>query len=190
MATITNTSYSNRKLVVAYPENFNVQSAFDTPIDTAKINKRQPQTQPVFHVRQTNREEIRDCTGEFILKELITDEVARFTLAWDATALFAAGYLAYAFGVAAAPTGTPADEVQTLTSDATGGTFTLEFDFEGIGEETGNLAFDITAADLQTALENLRSIKPGNVTVSGTLGAGFVITFVNDLAKANLPIRS
>lgn len=57
-------------------------------------------------------------------------------------------------------------EVQTITVDATGGTFTVTFD----GQTTGAIAFNATAAAVQTALEAIGNINPGDVTVSGGPG--------------------
>ncbi len=74
----------------------------------------------------------------------------------------------------------PTNEKQTLTVDATGGTFTLDFEAAG---PTGNLAFNSSAAQVETALEALASIGVGNVSVSGGPGGGgggtpYVIEFI------------
>jgi len=98
-----------------------------------------------------------------------------------------AGASALLYGVAAAPTGTPADEVQTITVTATGGTFTITFTFEGLTATTTALAWNATLSQVLAALEALRSIKPGNVTATGTLAAGLAVTFAGDLANANVP---
>lgn len=77
-------------------------------------------------------------------------------------------------------TSAPVDEVQTITVDATGGTFTVSFG----GQTTAALAFDVSAADLQTALQGLSSIGSGNATVSGT--APYTVTFAGTLAGTNV----
>lgn len=74
----------------------------------------------------------------------------------------------------------PTNEKQTLTVDATGGTFTLNFEAAG---PTGALAFNSTAAAVEAALEALASIGVGNVSVSGGPGGGgggtpYVIEFI------------
>lgn len=74
------------------------------------------------------------------------------------------------------------DEVQTVTIDATGGTFTLTFD----GDTTDDLAYDIAATDLEAALEGLDSIGEGNVAVSGAAGGPYTVSFIGDLANANV----
>jgi len=57
------------------------------------------------------------------------------------------------------------DEVQTvsITGSPTGGTFTLTFG----GDTTTGIAWDATAAQVQTALAALPSIGPGNVVCTG-----------------------
>lgn len=80
------------------------------------------------------------------------------------------------------------NEVQSIAVDATAGQWRATFN----AQTTGDLAFDITAAALQTALEALSSIGVGNVTVSGGPGnAGatnpYVVTFVGTLGGANQP---
>jgi hypothetical protein len=57
------------------------------------------------------------------------------------------------------------DEVQALTKSGTvsGGTFTLTYS----GQETANIDWDATAAEVQAALEALSNIDPGDVVVSG-----------------------
>lgn len=65
------------------------------------------------------------------------------------------------------------NEVQTIKFSAVPdtGTWTLNFD----GQVTGSLAFNISAASLETALEALSNLT--SVTVTGDFATGFVITF-------------
>ena len=80
------------------------------------------------------------------------------------------------------PYGQNVNEVQTVTIDATGGTFTLTFD----GETTSALAFDASAATVKTALDGLSNINPGDVTVA--LDAlVYTITFAGQYAGENVP---
>ena len=60
------------------------------------------------------------------------------------------------------------NETQTITIDATGGTWTASWDGEG---PTVAVDFDATAAELQAALEALSNIYPGDVIVTGGPGA-------------------
>jgi hypothetical protein len=81
----------------------------------------------------------------------------------------------------------PTTEVQTLTEGTpmTAGTYTLTFR----GFTTSALAYNATAAQTQTALENLASIGQGNVVVTGgPLDTAIVtITFAGQLAGENVP---
>ena len=71
------------------------------------------------------------------------------------------------------------DEEQTISSTATGGTFTLSFG----GQTTAALTWDDSAADIQAALEALSTIGAGNVTCAGgPLPAGVTATFAGTLA--------
>jgi len=66
-----------------------------------------------------------------------------------------------------------ANEKQSVTIDATGGTFTLDYKSAG---PTAGLAYDIPLADLKTALQGLSSIT--TVNVYGIVGA-YIIEFVD-----------
>lgn len=75
-------------------------------------------------------------------------------------------------------------EVQTITlTGATGGTFTLSFK----DKETGPLAYNVSAANMQTALRALSSIGGANVNVSGSSGGPYTVTFVGSLTGINQP---
>jgi len=83
------------------------------------------------------------------------------------------------------PYGGNVSEVQlaTITGIPTGGTFTLTLD----GETTAAIAFNATAATVQTALENLSNVTPGDVTVTGSAGGPYTITFGGARAGQNVP---
>ncbi len=71
------------------------------------------------------------------------------------------------------------DEVQTISSTATGGTFTMSFG----GQTTGALNWNESAANIDTALEALSTIGAGNVTCAGgILPANVTVTFAGTLA--------
>lgn len=73
------------------------------------------------------------------------------------------------------------NEVQTVTVTGNAGTFTLTFN----AQTTSSLAYNISAANLQTALQGLSTIGAGNVTV--TLDAGvYTITFGGALADTDV----
>jgi hypothetical protein len=79
-------------------------------------------------------------------------------------------------------------EVQTITitGTPTGGTFTLTFD----GQTTAGIAYNAAAAAVQSALEALSNLAPGDVTVTGGPGPGtpWVATFLSTLG--NIPQMS
>lgn len=72
-------------------------------------------------------------------------------------------------------------QVITVTGSPTGGTFTLTFG----ANTTSALAFNASAATIQTALQGLASIGSGNATVAGSAGGPWTVTFTGTLAAAN-----
>ena len=78
------------------------------------------------------------------------------------------------------------NDVQTITTTGTptGGTFTLLF---GV-QRTAAIPFNATAAQLQTALQNLTSIGSNIVCTGGPLPATITVTFINGLAAAVQPL--
>lgn len=179
-------TFTNRKLAVCFPGDGKRQSAFGVPILQTDINKRHPQATPTFPSIERQREQTRGCSGEYVVKEEINSEIMRLRYGFTASAELLALWASYGYGSAATPTGTIADEVQTVTLSNPS---TLIFAHEGLTGTTASLATTTTAAQLQSALEKLDSIKPGNVQVTGvTLAAGLTVTFKNSLAKAALPL--
>lgn len=83
------------------------------------------------------------------------------------------------------------NEVQSITVDGGGGTFTVTFN----GQTTGALAYNITAAALKTALEALSTVGSGNTLVTGGPGSPggatpYVITFIGARGGTNQPIMT
>lgn len=76
--------------------------------------------------------------------------------------------------------GTNAVQTVTISGSPTGGTFTLTFG----GYTTAGIAYNATAAVVQTALEALTSFGTGNVTVTGSNGGPYTVTFVGSLGLA------
>lgn len=86
------------------------------------------------------------------------------------------------------PYGASPSEVQTVQVDGTAGDFTLTFD----GETTAAIAFNATAAAMQTALEALSNVNPGDVTVTGGPGGAggttpYTVTFGGQYVGVNVP---
>lgn len=179
-------TFVNRKLSVCYSGDGKRQTGFGAEMLSADINKRHPQTTPTYPSIERQREQTRGCSGEYIVKEEITGEIMRLRYGFTASAELLALWAAYARGAAANPSGTIADEVQSVTLT---GNSTLVFAHEGLTGTTPTLSGTTTAAGLQTALEKLDSIKAGNVQVTGTVASsGLTVTFKNALAKASLPL--
>ena len=73
-------------------------------------------------------------------------------------------------------------EIQSITNDGTGGTFTLTFE----GQETGTIVFDAAASVIKTALELLSTITLVNVT-GGDLPTDVLVEFVTP-GPSNVPL--
>lgn len=82
-----------------------------------------------------------------------------------------------------APYGGTSDEVQTITEGGSGLTsFTLTYS----GQTTTSIAAAATAATVQAALEALSNIAVGDVTVTGSAGGPYTVTFGGTLANTNV----
>ena len=77
------------------------------------------------------------------------------------------------YPVMLAPTGINEVQRATITGVPTGGTFTLTYS----GQTTGPIAYNATAAAVQTALEALNNIAPLDVVVTGGPGPATPYTF-------------
>lgn len=82
--------------------------------------------------------------------------------------------------------GTAEVQTVTITGTPTGGTFTLTYD----GQTTAPIAFDATNTAVDTALEALSNLEPGDVTVTGgpAPGTPFVVTFT--VAQGDVPLMT
>lgn len=80
--------------------------------------------------------------------------------------------------------GPEVNEVQTvtITGAPTGGTFTLTYS----GQTTSGIAYNASAATVQTALEALSNIAPGDVVVTGAAGGPYTVTFGGLLVETNV----
>jgi hypothetical protein len=78
------------------------------------------------------------------------------------------------------------DETQLVSigNAPTGGTFTLTFS----GQTTAAIAYNASAATVQTALEALATIGAGNITATGPTGGPWQLKFSGSLAAQNLPL--
>lgn len=83
------------------------------------------------------------------------------------------------------PYGASPSEVQTINlGAASAGTVTITFD----GQTTGAIAFNASAATVQTALEAMSNINPGDVVVTGgPLPGTITLTFGGQYLGVNVP---
>lgn len=74
-----------------------------------------------------------------------------------------------------APYAAVTNEVQTLTvtGGPTGGTFTITFS----GQTTAAIPYNASAAAVQTALEALSNVNPGDIVVTGNAGGPWTLTY-------------
>ena len=76
------------------------------------------------------------------------------------------------------------NEVQLLTVDATGGTFTLTYD----GQTTAAIAENAAASAVQSALVALSNIGTSDVSVTGSAGGPWEIEFTGTLANTDVAL--
>jgi hypothetical protein len=84
-------------------------------------------------------------------------------------------------------TGLRANEIERITVNASGGTFTISHG----GDTTGPIPFNASAGEVQSALEALESIGPGNAVVKGGPGGEgggtpYFVEFIGSLAKMSI----
>ena len=120
-------------------------------------------------------------TGNIYLADAVSNRINEFTV-W--------GEFVRAWGwgvVASGPNNDPQNEIQEVSVDATGGSFSIRFFFGNFNNEvTASQAFDASAAALQSALEALGSLDPGDVSVSGPAGGPWSIEFTGKQADADI----
>lgn len=162
------------QLTVAFSPKWLKQPAWDTPIGADELTAAFPATSKNYLDIDETNEEVFDCTGEDFLFELLTRRVARLNLEFDVDPDILAGMVAFAYGVAASPSG-GTNEVQTMTINATGGTYSLVVTKGANSQITAPIAYNANAAAIQAALEALSNVDAADIVVTGT--GPFVFTF-------------
>lgn len=155
------------QLTIGYDPQWRQQSAWDVPLDKSLLTKAFPATSRNYLDIDTTVEDIDDCTGENLLIELVTAEVARLNIDFDVDPDVLAGIAAFAYGTAAAPTG-GTNEVQIETLTATGGTRSLTVQVGANAQTTTDIPFNAAATTIQAALEALSNVAAGDIVVSDT----------------------
>lgn len=186
---VTGSSKRQENYFLAWSSEFKQQSAIDVPLADADIDVLLPLTEPTRPQREQSRETIYDCDGVHVRQTYINSEMMRWTFSVQPSSRMFAGFMALAKGAASSFSGSAANDVKTITSTATGGTFTISLDFEGRIGTTTALAYNASAATVKAALEAMqRPIGAGDIaSVTGSLSAGLVITFGGKLANAAIP---
>lgn len=162
------------QLTIGYCPTWKRQSAWDVPLDGTELTKAFPATSRNYLDIEDTIEDVDDCTGEDLLLELVTAKTVRLNIDFDLDPDLLAGIAAFAYGVAAAPTG-GIDEIQTETVTATGGTRTLTVQVGADAQTTAPIAYNANAAAIQAALELLSNVGTGGIIVTGT--GPYVYTF-------------
>jgi len=145
---------------------------------------------------EIERGEQRNCDKQDLRGQPVKKRRRQFRFRYtEFTAHQAFKFIAYKEGSVTSPTGTVANEVQTLTRSGSisGGTFPLSLALEGRTGSTKQIPYDATAAQIQAAIVDQahslgKIIKPGDVVVSGDWTDGIVLTFGKRLRNANLPL--
>lgn len=171
------------------------QSAFGTFLADEDINWMERCDVEINLTVETS--ERRSCDGQDIVDEKVRRRRRQFRLTFnDPDPHTKFKYVAWKEGAVTAPTGTVANEVQTLTRSGTvnGGTFPLSLsNFEGRSGTTKQIPYDASPAAIQAAIVDQakslgKIIQPGDVAITGNWGTGIVMTFGKRLRNANLPL--
>src|SRR5687768_9691370 len=125
------TNYRNTQLTIGFHPTFAAQDAIGTPLPLASLTAAMNVVTRRHIQPEVRGEDVLSCNGRYKVGEVIFNRIARLQVEMDFDAAVTAGLFGMALGVTAAPDNVAAtDEVQTLDSDATGGTFKLEYDGE------------------------------------------------------------
>jgi hypothetical protein len=177
------------QLAIAFSPTFKRQTAWDTPLAGSELTVAFPATSRNWIDTEETVEDVYDCTDEDLLFENVTGRLARLTIDFDVDPDFLAGWAAFNYGVAAAPSG-GTSEVQTETVTGTGGTRQFVFTRAYNRQVSAAVAYNANAAAVQAALEAMSNIGAGNVAV-GQAGAGpyvNTITFQGELANEDVSL--
>jgi hypothetical protein len=170
------------------------QTAQGVPLTNAALNTRdkcQVQREDVVA-----RRAFRDCRDEDLIESVIDSRFARYTLTYnEVTPQIIARWLAYYYGVAAAPTGAPHDASLSVqqVGTVTGGTFTLTVSLDGRTATTKPLPYNATASQVQAALTaaRMRFITPNDVVVGGSdVAIGLSLNFQEKLGRAPVTVTA
>lgn len=160
----------------------------DTPLAVAELDLRINATSRNWVNTDKTIEEVFDCVGEELVNKETTRIIRRLPFETEFSGKVAAILAAYAYGVAAAPTGGTVNRAFTLEVDATGGSFTFTLDYDGINQTITIPVAGLNASKLKYALEQMDNIGFGNTNVTGPVGNVYTITFIGKRAAAAIPL--
>jgi hypothetical protein len=126
----------------------------------------------------------RNGSGRICLTFRAPDTLKRGTIADLSVCSPDPNVLEFAMGgnvISTGGAGTAEVQTVTLTGVPTGGDFTLTLD----GETTGDIVYNAAASAVEIALEALPGVGSGNVTVTGSAGGPYSVTF--SIAMGNVP---
>lgn len=171
------------QLTIAFAPTWHRQPGWDQPLNASFLTAAFPATSRNYISLDETNEDIFDCTEEDFLLELLTNRVGRLTIDMDVDPDILAGMAAFAYGVAAAPTG-GTNEVQTETITATGGQLLYTVQVGTDAQTTSPVAYNANAAARQAALEALSNVAPGDIVVAGA--GPYTYTFGNNLGNQDV----
>jgi hypothetical protein len=163
------------------------QTDKETALDAAELDLRINMNTPNWVNTEKTIEDIFDCVREEIVSKEVTRIIRRLPFETDFNGRVGAILAAYAWGVAAAPTGSTANEVWEIEVDATGGSFTFALTYDGISQTITVPVTGLTAVKLKYFLEEMDAIGFGNTTVS-LLGNVYTVTLVGKRAGGNITL--
>lgn len=164
-----------------------VQPDFDTAMPDASLDTAWNITSDTLPSVEEELTRNLDCTQQDLTGVELQRRFARWGIDFEADPAMLAPAVAYLAGVASAPTGTPANQVFTLTrAGATSGTFKLLLPVGARLKETAPIPYNFDAAALKRYLENLTAIGRGQLTVASLGGGVFTITVGGNLARGSL----
>lgn len=163
------------------------QADRDTAIPLAGMDERVNLTSKNMVEGVKTIEDILDCLNENVTRRETTRVLYRLPVEGQFHAPTAAKMLAYAKGVAAAPTGATVNAVITVTvAGATGGWYILGLDYEGFNEPTSPIPYNASAEEFRYALESTDPVGFGNTQVAKA-GGVYTITMIGKRAAAAIP---
>lgn len=174
------------ELVLALPNHGQAQANFDTPMAESVLVKAWAMTSDSYPGIEREIDRLLNCTLERLVQKDLLRRIMRFPFDFEANGQLLAQLLAYKMGVAATPTGTQANQVQTLTMAGTGGIWRVGIIIGQYIKYTPYLAWNVSAANLKAAVENLTAIGRNNITVTLSTGV-YTVTHINNLARAEMP---